>query len=104
ELVEGGRAVVGHGHLVPLPPQQVGERIAEGLFVLHDEDPGHARAPLGSGRDAVSTASSPARTSGGRSGRSGTPSRSVRPACWSEPGPSAGGGVDSGSRRVNVEP
>ena len=47
ELLEGGRAVVGDGDLEALLAEHVGQRVAERLFVLDDEDAGHAVLSFG---------------------------------------------------------
>src|SRR6185312_8505389 len=59
ELVDGRGAVVGDGHVVPLPAEQVGQRVAERVFVLDDEDAGHAGLSFW-----LFTASAPSRVPG----------------------------------------
>jgi hypothetical protein len=48
ELLQRGGPVVGDRDLVALSAQQVGQRVAERLLVLHYQDPGHGVAPLSS--------------------------------------------------------
>ena len=68
--------VLGDDDLEALPAQHVGQRVGEGLLVLHHQHAGHARS--------FSTASAAGAVDGGVG--------------------AVAGGVGSGMRRVNVEP